>query len=172
MMIRFTSLASLLAFTAAACAAPENIEADAHHSLGKPGAAIAFSHALQSPVSPGDAGVLTLSINERYDDGQMAITAASSGLDLAEASQSTTLSLVGASPHQWDVFFDAPSGGVYYIDFTAAVTDPNGVTSSRSYSAAVQIGDGATLSKPDANVARDADGNPVMIMEAEETVDE
>lgn len=171
-MIRFISLASLVTLTAAACAAPENTAADAHQSLGKPGAAIGFSHTLQSPVSPGGAGVLTLSINERYDAGQLAISVASSGLDLATASQSTTLSLSGASPHQWDVFFDAPDSGVYYIDFTAAVTDANGVTSSRSYSAAVQIGDGATLSKPDANVARDADGNPVMIMEAEETIDE
>ena len=168
-----TGLFIFIACAAASCTAPETkTTTESVESVGKPGAALSFSHALQAPVTPGGSGVLELTIDEAYNEGALEMSAAASGLDLASASQALSLSLDGASSHRWDVFFTAPNAGVYYIDFAATVTDGNGVSSSRSYSAAVQIGDGAALAKPDANVVLDADGNPVMIMEAEETVEE
>lgn len=188
-----TGLFIFIACAGASCSAPEiktttksaqseNVESksvEAGHlasghveSEGKPGAAVSFSHALKGAVAPQGAGVLTLSIDKRLDSGRIAITATADGLDLAASSRATTFSLEGPSPHLWDVFFDAPDAGVYYIDFAATVTDERGGVSTRSYSAAVQVGAAAALSKPDADVALDGDGNPVMIMEAEESVEE
>ncbi len=166
-------LFTVIAIAATACAAPENTTAADHGaSAGKPGASVSFSHTLQAPIAPGGNGVLALSIVENYDAGAMEISAASDGLDLAASSQSTSLSLDGASPHRWDVFFSAPAAGVFYVDFAATVTDRNGVAATRSYSAAVQVGDVTALAKPDAPVTLDAQGEPVMIMEADETVEE
>ncbi len=164
---------TVIAFAAASCAAPENTTtADTVASAGKPGAAVSFSHALQAPVGPGGNGVLTLSIGEKYDTGAMEISAASDGLDLAAASRAKNILLDGASSHRWDIYFSAPTAGVYYINFTATVMDLNGVSATRSYAAAVQVGDATAAAKPDTPAVLDADGEPVMIMEAEETVEE
>jgi|GEM_PF-6530360 len=164
---------------AASCAAPENdpaVSSDHHQHHGrqtvKPGASVTFAHELRNPVDPGGSGVLELTIDEGYGDGAMTLTAASDALNLAAASQSTTKSLADGSRQRWDIFFDAPAGGVHYIDVTATVTDENGVTTSRAYSAAVKVGDGAVLAKPDSPVVFDAEGEPVMIMQAEESIEE
>lgn len=162
---------------AAACAAPESA-ADAEtkktepFSTVKPGAAVSFSHSLRAPVDPGGDGVLLLTIRETYDNGAMLLEASSEGLELAGASRSKTLSMDAGDTHQWDLYFDASDGGVYYIDIVAIVDDGNGGGSTRSYSAAIQVGDDATVAKPSADVIRDAAGVPVVVMEAEETVED
>lgn len=164
---------------AASCAASENDSAassEQHqhpaHQTVKPGASVTFAHELRDAVDPGGSGVLELTIDEGYGAGELTLTAASGGLALAASSQSTTRTLANGSRHSWDIFFDAPAGGVHYIDVTATVTDENGVTTSRAYSAAVKVGDGAGLAKPDSPVVFDAEGEPVMIMQAEESIDE
>ncbi len=171
-MANIQRLCIVTAFAGATVAAP-GAAATAHPAPTiKPGAAVSFSHALRAPVEPNGAGVIELTINEEYETGAIQLVATSDGLDLATASRSTTISMDGASQHRWDVYFDAPAGGVYYIDFAATVEDAGG-SATRSYSVAVQVGDQAAFAKPQADdVALDAAGNAVVIMEAEETISE
>ncbi len=171
-MANVRGLCVVVAAAAASCAAPETTTTAHPAPSGKPGASVSFSHALRAPVAPDGDGVLELTITEQYDAGTLQITAASDGLDLAAASRSTTLSMDGAAQHRWDVYFNAPAGGVYYIDFVVTVEDANGAGATRSYSAAIQVGDNAARAKPDAPMALDAEGDPVVVMEAEETIDE
>ncbi len=168
------SVSAVFIAAAAACAAPET-SSDTQQSQIKdvePGASVSFAHILRSPVAPGGNGVLELTVNENYAAGTMEIVAVSDGLDLAAASRSMTVSMAGADEHRWDVYFDAPNGGVHYIDFSVTATDENDVTASRAHSAAVNIGDGAVLAKPDAPIVIDADGEAVILMNAEETIEE
>ena len=167
------SVSAVFIAAAAACAAPESSsDTQSHIKTAKPGASVSFSHTLRSSVAPGESGVLELTIDENYAGGSMEIIAASDGLDLAAASRSLSVSMAGADQHRWDVYFDAPNGGVHYIDFSVTATDENGVAASRAYSAAVSVGDGAVLAKPDAPIVIDADGEPVVIMSADETIEE
>ena len=160
----------------AACAAPEDAATETKKtepfSTVKPGAAVSFSHSLRASVEPGGDGVLQLTIRENYASGAMRLEASSEGLELAGASRSKTLSMDSGDAHNWDLYFDAPADGVYYIDIAAAVDDGNGNISTRSYSAAIQVGDDASVAKTSADVIRDAAGVPVVVMEAEETVED
>ncbi len=165
-------LCALIVFAAASCAAQERAATADPKPAGKPGASVSFTHTLRAPVEPGGGGVLELTIDEGYDAGAMEITATSDGLDLAATSRSMTASMNGASRHQWDVYFDAPAGGVFYIDFAATVEAVEGAAAMRSYSASVQVGDGGALAKPNTAATLDAEGDPVVIMEAEETTED
>ncbi len=173
---QLTFPACVLSAMLAACAAPENTATETTKAspvlTAKPGAALSFSHSLRAPVDPGGDGVLQLTIRENYTGGAMLLEASSQDLKLADTSRSKSLSMDGGDTHNWDIYFDAGAGGVYYVDVTAAVDDGNGNFSSRSYSAAVQVGDEASFEKTSADVARDAEGAAVVVMEAEETIED
>ena len=161
------------ASVAASCAAPEETKREANVTTVKPGANVGFSHALRAPVSPGGAGVLELVIDEKYDSGAMRVSASSTTLDLASASSERTIALNGQSSHRWDIFFKAGEAGVHYIDVMAVVEGDNGASATRSYSADVVVGDSKTVAaKSKASMATDASGEPMVVMEAEETTDE
>lgn len=165
----------LAAFALAACAGPQDSvahdEREGAHATQKPGAAIAFTHRLRDAVAPGGAGIVETTISELYSDGVIKISAMSQSLDLAEASASTQFSASGRDDHRWDIFFDAPDApGVYYIDLSAWIVSEDGASMMRAYSIPVQVGDEAsTASKPAPTMQRDASGEPVVVMSAEET---
>ena len=173
-------VAALAACTAQEETAPVDVEtrnekhfsSTAFFATGKPGAGVSFGHSLRAPVQPGGDGVLQLTINEIYKNGELRLEASSESLDLAVASRSKALSMDGGAAHQWDLYFDAPDAGVYYIDITATVNDGAGAVMTRSYSAAVKVGEGAALAKTSADVTRDTAGVPINVMQAEETIGE
>jgi hypothetical protein len=127
---------------------------------------------LRAAVDPGDSGVVELVIEENYDDGRLDIEAiATQGLSLS--STSTSMSLSGATRHVWDVFFTAGNeDGVHYIDIMATVSNAGEIVASRAYSVPVKVGASARAAKSSIDVERDTDGTPVVVMEAEETIED
>jgi hypothetical protein len=146
-------------------------DTDDFHSI-KVGAAVDVSHAQAGAVDPGAVGVASFTMTEPYDGGTMTVTAAgSSGLELIPPAPSTTVSLATGNSHRWDVSFRAQNAGAYYIDLTISVTSPNGTVEMRSYSARVDVGSGGATQK--AVVKTDTiDGEPVVVMDAQETVND
>ncbi len=180
-----TALFVALATAAASCAGQENDRPDATSADTlnaknevvphlKSGAAVRFNHEMRAAVDAGEDGVVELIIDERYDEGRLDIEAvATGGVSLSASSASTSMALAGTSRHIWDIYFTAEDNGVHYIDVRATVTVAGDVVGSRSYSVPVKVGNAAAPSaKSSAKVDRDADGNPIIIMEAEETGDE
>lgn len=138
----------------------------------KVGAAVDVSHRQTGAVDPGSVGVVAFTMNEPYDSGTMAVVAAgSAGLELVPPSPSTTVALGAGASHQWDVSFRAAAAGSYYIDLSIKVTLPNGASEMRSYSARVDVGAGGAAQK--ANVKTEiVNGEPVVVMDAQETVND
>jgi hypothetical protein len=148
-----------------------NAAADDFQSI-KVGAAVDVSHQQTGAVDPGSVGVVTFTMNEPYDGGTMAVVAAgSAGLDLVPPSPSTTIAIGAGASHQWDVSFRAATAGVYYIDLSIKVTSPTGATEMRSYSARVDVGAGGGAQKAGAKTGI-VNGEPVVVMDAEESVND
>lgn len=180
---------ALAALAAVACAAekPETATAEPAATIAeapeaaasaddfqsiKVGAAVDVSHQQAGAVDPGAVGVVAFTMNELYDSGTMLVTAASSaGLELVPPSPSTTIALGAGTAHQWDVSFRAANAGSYYIDLSMKVTLPSGASEMRSYSARVDVGAGGAAQKAAAEISI-VDGEPVVVMEAEETVND
>lgn len=138
----------------------------------KVGAAVDVSHQQAGAVDPGSVGVVAFTMNEPYDSGTMAVVAAgSAGLDLVPPSPSTTIALGAGASHQWDVSFRAATAGAYYIDLSIKVTSPTGTTEMRSYSARVDVGAGGAAQKADVKTEI-VNGEPVVVMDAEESVND
>ena len=183
------SLAVLAIFATTACAAPDgsttdpSVKADKKQegdpqkvaiefrSPGKPRAALALTHSLNGQVSPGGSGVLTVTIEDAYDSGNVVLTASSTqGLQLSANSSQATFAMGGNSNHVWDIFFDASAGGVHYIDIRAVVNGAPGA-STFSYSAPIKVGSGPSAAKPsNPNMVTTPDGKTIIMMDAEETI--
>ncbi len=165
----------------AACAAekPANeIVAAADDEMGaagvdgvrKPGAAVEVIAAQRAAVDPGEIGVVEVTFAESYDGGTMTVTATGSeGLEILPPEPKTTMAMGDKKDHRWDISFRAATAGVYYIDLSIAAAEAGGAPEMRSHSVRVTVGEPAAAAKP-ATQATTIDGEPVVIMEAEETV--
>ncbi|MEO1251296.1 MAG: hypothetical protein AAFW81_02985 [Pseudomonadota bacterium] len=177
-------LAAATALAAAACADVEEPSKTAHSDektsvahaqTVKPGAAVSITHRLRSEVAPGESGVLTLDIEERYDGGLLSLSATSkSGLEIFPTSASAEIDMSIGDTHQWDVFFTAPSAGVYRIDVLVVAEASDGMKAPRSYAANVTVGSGAAAKAAQKGAAQsiDADGEAIVVLPAEETIED
>lgn len=142
-------------------------------SPGKPQAALALSHSLREAVMPGESGVVTISIEDAYDAGEVVLTAsATDGLTLSANSSQASFTMAGAATNVWDIFFNAGAAGTHYIDIHAVVTGVEGA-STLSYSVPVSVGTTISATKPsNPDMVTTADGKNIIMMEAEETIEE
>lgn len=139
----------------------------------KPGAAVRFTHSLRNKLSPGGDGVLTVTINEAYDEGVLALTASSDGLEVFATSSSTRFSMDGAERHIWDIYFTAKDPGVHYVNIHAAAQKGGAPIAMRSYAAAVQVGDAsARKTEAQGEMMLNTDGESIIVMEAEEVIED
>ncbi len=153
-----------------ATAAASEKAAAGDHGARKPGAAVDVTAVQRAAVDPGETGVLEVTFAESYADGTMTVTATGSeGLEILPPEPATTMAMRDKSAHRWDVSFRAGAAGVYYVDFTITASERGGAPEMRSHSERVTVGDGTAAGKP-ATQATTIDGEPVVIMEAEETV--
>lgn len=153
----------------AAAAGRENAAAGVDGAR-KPGAAVDISAVQRAAVDPGEIGVLEVTFAESYAGGTMTVTATGSeGLEILPPEPRTTMAMGDLKDHRWDISFRAAAPGVYYIDLSIAASEAGGAPEMRSHSVRVTVGDAAAAAKP-AAPATTIDGEPVVIMEAEETV--
>lgn len=136
----------------------------------KPGAGVEVSHSQRGAVAPGAIGVAEFSFVESYADGSMSVEAkGSEGLEIIPSQARAIMPMGDRTDHRWDVSFRAASAGVYYVDLMIAATMGGGEVETRSYSARVVVGDPGSAAKPAAQTEM-IDGEPVVVMEADETV--
>jgi len=137
----------------------------------KPGASVSFSHQTSGPVQVDGNGYVTLTINEGYSSGLLALAASSDdGLEVTGSSASTSLNMADGTTHSWRVDFRGLTDGVHYLNVLA--TADTGET--RGYAARIEVGDWKT-----AEAAREAakpmemqeDGEMAVVLEAEETIE-
>lgn len=138
----------------------------------KPGAAVEISAAQRAAVDPGEVGVVEFTFAESYAGGSMTVTATGSeGLEILPPAPKATMAMGDKRDHKWDVSFRAAAAGVYYVDLLIMAAEAGGAPETRSYSARVAVGASAASAKP-ADQSTTIDGEPVVIMEAAETVDD
>ena len=137
---------------------------------GKPGAAVDVTAVQRGAVDPGEIGVLEVAFAESYADGTMTVTATGSdGLEILPPEPKTAMAMRDRKDHRWDISFRAAAAGVYYVDLAIAASQAGGAPEMRSHSARVTVGDAAAAGKA-VSKATTIDGEPVVVMEADETV--
>lgn len=141
----------------------------------KPGASVTFSHEAPDKLQIGDNGVVILTVNEGYPVGTLHLQAsADAGLAVFGAEASTTKDMAAGTSHSWRVDFAAEADGVHYINVLARVEVEDGFQESRAYAVRVEVGDWqAAQAKAQATggVEIQADGEPAVILQAEETIE-
>lgn len=167
-----TTAAFAAAALAAACAAEKPADdIAAAVSERKPGAAVEISAVQRAAVDPGEIGVVEFTFAESYAGGSMTVTASGSeGLEILPPAPKATMAMGDKRDHKWDVSFRAAAPGVYYVDLLITAAD-GGAPETRSYSARVAVGASSSSAKP-ADQSTTIDGEPVVIMDAAETVDD
>lgn len=139
----------------------------------KPGPAVRIETELREAVVPGGTGALNVTLTEGYRAGTLIVRASTSdGLTLITTNNETSFDLASGNSHDWTVFFDAPEAGRHYVNFYVRVETPFGALSRKS-AAIVQVGKdtGNTASaKSVAPVETNADGDLIVVMEAQETI--
>ncbi len=140
----------------------------------KPGAAIEIRGEADQKVAAGQNGQIKLKMIEGYDSGTVeTVATASEGLEVFGAQVSTRFNASGAAAHEWAVSYQAETDGVYYVHIHAAATPESGPALSRVQSFRVEIGDGGLgkSMKTNGDLSRSNDGEAVVVMEANETID-
>lgn len=139
----------------------------------KAGPDIRITSELSAPVSPGNTGTLNVTFTEGYPKGTMKVKASTSdGLSLITTGNATSFNMASGEAHEWAVHFAAPEAGRHYVNFHVEVQTAFGKLTRKS-AAVVQVGKegaGATASKSLSAVETNADGEPVIMMQAEETI--
>lgn len=139
----------------------------------KPGADVQIRSDLREPVAPGGSGALNVSFTEQYRMGNMHVRATpSEGLELITTIDEADFDMTLGDIHDWTVYFSAPEAGKHYINFSVKVDTPLG-PQTRSSAAIIQVGkpgEGTVASKSSVTVETDAEGKPVIMMQAEETI--
>lgn len=135
----------------------------------KPGAAIEFSHSFEAQPELNRLTTVEITISNYYGDGTLSLLArGDDALVVYQPTASMTASMAGAREHVWRVSFEPKSEGVHYLNVFATVEGPDIPPTARTYAVRIEVGD-VVSSK---TAAEAADGEPVVIMEAEETFEQ
>lgn len=173
-------IASLIAIFAVGCAQQNSSDAtltkEAPNTvLGKPGASVQFSHKLRAPVSAGTAGTIDFTVSEEYGAGALWLQATGdNGLKILSGNAPVRYEMYSVSTHNWSVSFSADNDGVYYLNVLATVEPEGQSKSSRAHAVRIEIGDVSQITTKAKNgeVSQSPDGDPVIILDAEETIEE
>ena len=138
----------------------------------KSGAAVEFSHDFSGKADPGASGDFTLVLREYYEAGNLEVLVSTDdGLELYATSLQASFDMADADTHEMDIYFAGAPQGLYYININAIVSLGDGMTSVRTRSIPVQVGNvAANAQKQTANIETGADGEKMIIMDAEEDI--
>lgn len=143
-------------------------------STVKPGASVTFSHEVSGPLDAGDTGSVTLTVNEGYPVGILHLQATGDpGIAVFGAEASIQKDMSDVTTHSWRVDFEAETDGVHYINVMATVEMDGGLQASRAYAVRVEVGDWQSVQakvQAASPVELQSDGEPAVILEAEETI--
>lgn len=140
----------------------------------KVGAAVEFSHEVTAAAGPGGTGTLSLKVIEGYGDGTLTLeTYGDDALSVFGADTTKTVDMSAGDVHEWTVSYVAQADGVYYANVRAIAAPNDGPTMARAYAARLEIGDMSKAQKVEVPgiLETGADGETMIVMEAEETIE-
>lgn len=140
----------------------------------KPGANVNFSHEFIRNTIVGGPQIVRLTIDEAYESGQLKVEVVDyDGLTISQSRQ-TVINLAAADRHTWDLHFETPNQGRFYISVLATIEDGGRTLAHRAYSIPVYVGDVSSY-KPEVeglSVEQGSEGQPIVTMRAEETIEQ
>lgn len=182
------AMVGLMSVLLVGCAQPSAVEAELDTATAKsitlgpavttikPGASVSFSHQVATPISAGENGSVTLTVNEGYPSGTLLLEASGGpGLDVFGAAATARKDMAAGTSHSWRVDFEAASDGVYYLNVMATTAPDGGLVESRAYAVRIDVGDWqaaqakVSAAKPMQTLES---GEPAILMEAQETIGE
>lgn len=141
----------------------------------KPGASVTFHHGDVAMIDAGATGAVTLTINEGYPAGKLSLSASGDpGLTVFGQERELEVDMAAGTSHTWRLNYTAEADGAYYINLFAMVEPGDGTFISRSSAVMVKIGNWDTVEAGSeaANTKTTLlDGEPAIIMDAEETIE-
>ncbi|WP_298912891.1 hypothetical protein [uncultured Algimonas sp.] len=174
--------ASCLAVGLAACssATPEAEHRAAHdhtaHSHDgatiKLGAPVAFAHTVDGDFSVGTYTDIVVSVSENAGTGAMDLSASGTDdLDVLGSTASLTIGDLGADdPTAWRIAVRPNADGVHYLNLFAQVRGGAEDGLTRAHSIRIDLGGGSAAQTD--NKVTVMDGQRVVVMEAEETIEQ
>ncbi len=141
----------------------------------KPAPALSFSHEMSGVVEAGETGTVTFTVNEGYPHGTLILEAkGDDGLDVFGATASTSQDMSNTTTHTWQVNFSAAADGVYRLHVSASANVDETVSDMGAYAVEVKVGNwqsAQSKAAPTGRMEMQRDGEPAVILEAEETID-
>lgn len=140
----------------------------------KPGAAVEFSHEITAAAAPGGTGTVKLTVIEGYDAGTLTLTTGGTDpLSVFGVDTTKTVDMASGGTHSWTVNYNAATDGIYYLNVQAAAAPDAGPEMSRVYAVRIEVGDISKAEKPQSpgDVMVTPDGETIIVMEAEETIE-
>ena len=113
----------------------------------KSGAALEFSHRMQTPIRANASNSVTIIMSHSYA-GQSAVITASADNSLKLAAKEIIMPLVKGQKAMWTIPFTASADGLYYINIIAKVTGADGNMQARAYAIRVEVGQQVQNKKP------------------------
>lgn len=148
----------------------DNHAHEPHGATVKPGADVAFTHEFVPSTIVGGPKLVRLTIEEAYASGELELEIIKSdGLKMVQ-SRKTRINMAAGDRHNWDLRFETPSEGRFYISLMARVGGESG--EHRAYSIPVYVGD-ISKSKPEARgmkLEETPNGERIVTMRAKETI--
>jgi len=141
----------------------------------KPGASVTFSLDRAKPITVGENGAVTLTVNEGYPIGILHLKASGSpGLNVFGAQKVAQMDMSSGTSHTWRIDYSADADGLYFINILATAEPEAGFSEMRAHSVRVPIGDWQSA-QAKVKAAQDMemlpDGEPAVILEAQETTE-
>ena len=136
----------------------------------KPGASISYEHNLPTDIDPGQSVVFQLTLNESYNSGTMTVDIRSQGdVQIFPSSAYSQFDMSTGREHVMDVSVTVGSSGRHYIHVQAMADNGHGQPMPRIFSIPVQSGS-ATALKPHSKMITTANGDNIIVMEAQEVI--
>ena len=139
----------------------------------KPGANVSFSHEFVRNPIVGGPQLVRLTIDEAYETGQLEVEVVKNdGVNIVQ-NRSTVINLALADRHTWDLQFETPQTGRFYIGVLATIKDGSRTVAHRAYSIPVYVGDVSTYQREAEGLSLEQtpEGEPIVTMNAQETIE-
>lgn len=113
----------------------------------KTGAALNFSHRMQSPIVANTSQSVTLTVSHDYAGQPLSLTATSDAA-VQLGAKTAAMTLTKGRSATWTIPFTVTADGVYYINIIGTVKRADGNVEARAYAIRVQVGNQVEIKKP------------------------
>ena len=190
-MAKQNLVTAILMLGVAACAEPQPTEKIDHHhgtkvavdhfdgGAYKPhthGAMVEFTYDDVAPLEIGERTGINMIVDEEYATGTITLEALDSdGVSVFGAARTLRLNAADGSSHNWRIDIEAERPGSHYVGLIATVEMEDGFSEVRTSAIRIEVIDPNPPSKEQVEVSQKVEmqlGEPVVIMEAVETVED